>query len=296
MQPLPPPNRGQSSQPSQPTNTNTAATSANPSEMKKKRKHRGGKKRRNNRRQSFAAPSEASARPSIADAPDDPLIEESQQSPSFYRQGPTSMSRESLDSEALLDHRAQPAMRPRRESRLMPTMFSSPYRAGTFPRPDIAPRRSHRSHQESKSPEDSDHDDASDRTPLLSNRSLHRSPIETGYGLFRRTSHNSTVSGTSRKIKSRSNGLATSVPRSDPTYDVNNPPSVPASPSFGPHHGDVMVDDGNFLARSLDSRRDIPPPLETLLSTSMMMMLKANRTLLLQARGCALRVCSGIVL
>jgi magnesium transporter len=257
MQPLPPPpptNPGQSSSALQ-----SAETIIPPAaEGKKKRKHRGGKKRRN-RRQSFAAPpSEASARPSITDATDDPLIEESSQ-PSFYKLGPSTLSRDSLDSEALLDHRTQPSIRPRRESRLNPNVFSQSYLGGSFPRPDNGTRRSYRSHQDLPSPgAEPDEEDVSDHTPLLLGGSQHKSPVDAGYGLFRTKSNTSTLSATSRKQKKRTNGTVTSVPRSDPTYDVNNPPSVPASPNFGPQYGDVMVDDGNFLPRSPDSRRNLP--------------------------------------
>ncbi|KAK5065387.1 hypothetical protein LTR84_001225 [Exophiala bonariae] len=258
MQPLPPPpNRGQSPQAGQSTDTIIPPNT----EGKKKRKHRAGKKRRN-RRQSFAAPpSEASARPSIADTTDDPLIEESAQS-SFYQLGPSTLSRDSLDSEALLDHREQQSYRPRRDSRLNPNIFSQSYRGGSFPRPDNNARRSYRRDPDLPSPgpraaPNEDDDDTSDRTPLLLGGSQHRSPVDTGYGLFRTQSHHSTLSTTSKKQKKRTNTTVTSLPRSDHTYDVNNPPSVPASPSFGPQYDDVMVDDGNFLPRSADSRRNL---------------------------------------
>jgi len=255
MQPLPPPpNRGQSSNPAL-QSTDTIIPPA--SEAKKKRKHRGGKKRRN-RRQSFAAPpSEASAQPSIADGNEDPLIEESAQ-PSFYKQAASNLSRDSLDSEALLDHRAQPPIRPRRESRLNPNVFSQSYLGGSFTSTDTSARRSYRSHINTASPSaEPNEEDVSDHTPLLLGGSQHRSPVES-YSLFKTKSNTSTISATSKKQKKRTNGTTSSLARSDPTYDVNNPPSVPVSPSFGPQYDDVMVDDGNFLPRSHDSRRNLP--------------------------------------
>ena len=94
-----------------------ASTSTNPNpEAKKKRRHRGGK-RKKNRRQSFAAPSETSAlepleRDSLVQVPEN---DDDYHNPTgFYgsppgRRRPTignaNMSDESMDSEALLDHR-----------------------------------------------------------------------------------------------------------------------------------------------------------------------------------------------
>lgn len=72
---------------------------------KKKRKHRGGK-RKKNRRQSFAAPSEGTDIHSATEGmQDDPLVQvpEDERVP-FYRMR-SNMSDESLESEALLDHR-----------------------------------------------------------------------------------------------------------------------------------------------------------------------------------------------
>lgn len=195
------------------------------------------------------------------DRTDDPLIEESSP-PSFYKQAPSNLSRDSLDSEALLDHREQPPIRPRRDSRLNPNVFSQSYLGGSFPRPENTARRSYRTYPNPASPSaEPNEEGVSDHTPLLLGGSQHRSPVE-GYGLFRTKSNTSTLSATSKKQKKRTNGasssLARSLAKSDPTYDVNNPPSVPASPSFGPQYDDVMVDDGNFLPRSPDSRRNLP--------------------------------------
>lgn len=138
MQPLPRPNRDGYSQgngahdqhqnetrPSLPPQHSTstvrdltrASTSTNPNpEPKKKRRHRGGK-RKKNRRQSFAAPSETSA----LEGPLDPLVQVPENDDAYHnttgfygsspgRRRPTignaNMSDESMDSEALLDHRS----------------------------------------------------------------------------------------------------------------------------------------------------------------------------------------------
>ena len=79
-------------------------TNPQQSDGKKKRRHRGGK-RKKNRRQSFAAPSEGTDIQSVSGMPDGPLVDipEDQRAP-FYRMR-SNLSDESLDSEALLDHR-----------------------------------------------------------------------------------------------------------------------------------------------------------------------------------------------
>lgn len=83
------------------TSNSEAASSA-------KRKHRAGKKKKKNRRQSFAAPSAqpdipdtGTEIPSLLDVPEHKATEEQ-----FNRLGAVRRdSHESLDSEALLDHR-----------------------------------------------------------------------------------------------------------------------------------------------------------------------------------------------
>ncbi|KIW75361.1 hypothetical protein Z517_10102 [Fonsecaea pedrosoi CBS 271.37] len=229
---------------------------------KKKRKHRGGKKRRN-RRQSFAAPSETSAMQSGRDVPtDDPLIEEAQEPPGahppFYQTNRGNISDYSLDSEALLDHRDQPTLRPRRDSRLTP-LFATSYRSSLMPKIDTSSQKRQRTQPDASSSNGSDNEDVDDRTPLVSGGTKPKTPVEAGYGLFRVKSHTSTLSSSSKQPQ-RKKTLGTprhSFPKSDPGYDVNNPPSVPPSPTLEPHYGDVMVDDGNFLTRSPDSRRNL---------------------------------------
>jgi magnesium transporter len=72
----------------------------------KKKKHRAGRKRKN-RRQSFAAPSEENDEPmSAAERPGLEDVPEAPHEPSFYKLGNrATKSNESLESEALLDHR-----------------------------------------------------------------------------------------------------------------------------------------------------------------------------------------------
>ncbi|EXJ63232.1 hypothetical protein A1O7_03679 [Cladophialophora yegresii CBS 114405] len=228
---------------------------------KKKRKHRAGKKRRN-RRQSFAAPSETSAMTSGRDGPtDDPLIEEPQPPSirqSLYRSNNRNLSNESLDSGALLDHRDQPTLRPRRDSRLTP-LFATSYRNNHFPNSESSTRNRQRGKQGTPGRDDSDNEDANDRTPLISGAQQHKSPEQTGFGLFRVKSNTSTLSAASKQPR-RQKTIGTpghSVPKSDASYNVNNPPSVPGSPTLGALYEDVMVDEVNFLNRSPDSRRNL---------------------------------------
>ena len=307
MQPLPPPNRGTSStgnqahDQNQPENTHPAQSrqttsvsdavaqgaSVLPSQSdpKKKRKHRGGK-RKKNRRQSFAAPSETSALESATDGlRDDPLEQLPEDAPALGRSGSTTMptrqdsdfyarrrnlSEESLDSDTLMDHRDQPAMRPRRDSRLMPSLFTAlgrgPGRSNTQTqspsgRPDLGAKR-HRSKHGNDSAEDemADEFDATDRTPLMPGAIQRKSPQQGGYGLFRTRSHTSTISSTSKKnTRRRGNTSGTSQPRftDQESYDVNNPPSIPPSPHMASQPDDVMFSNGDFLARSPDSRRNL---------------------------------------
>ena len=86
-----------------------------------------------------------------------------------------------------------------------------------------------------------------------------------GYGIFG-TSHRpsrprrESASTVSSRKKRKPFGRQQSFPEYDQDYDVNNPPSVPASPTFGATDGfdDVMVSGGDFgLRRPLGSRRDL---------------------------------------
>ena len=193
----------------------------------------------------------------------DPLIEEAQPPEalqSFYRGHSHNLSTESLDSEALLDHRDQPTLRPRRDSRVTP-QFATPYRNSLFPKLENGARRRHRSQQGNPSHVESDNEDATDRTPLIPGAAQHKSPEQSGYGLFRLKSNTSTLSAASKRAqrKRQAGTPSHSFPKFDLGYDINNPPSRPASPAPGAQP-DVMVDDMNFLARSPDIRRDIARP------------------------------------
>jgi magnesium transporter len=216
----------------------------------KKRKHRGGKKRRN-RRQSFAATPGTldagdmtdEARPSLADS--------SRGSSSFYRLR-NKRSNDSLESEVLLDHRDQAAsLQPRRQSVQMPQRHQGSYGFG----------RSNLSHQQRAADSDDDDDDddddnaddhADDNTPLMasSGRDMRASTGSgSGYGATSMQSSQARLRRGSRSSPSSAMrrpqfaGIQHHSQTNLDDYDVNNPPSVPASPVLGPEmaYDDVML-------------------------------------------------------
>jgi magnesium transporter len=118
--------------------------------------------------------------------------------------------------------------------------------------------RAHDSSRENSEEEEETHD----RTPLIASKKSPGDPHQ-AYGIFgtsyrpSRPRRESTSSASSRK-KRKALGRQQSF--HDQDYDVNNPPSVPASPTFGASDGfdDVMVPGGDFgLRRSPGSRRDL---------------------------------------
>jgi magnesium transporter len=280
-------NMASQSSPTVPTTQNSdAAKSAN-----KKRRHRGGKKKKN-RRQSFIAPSDIGSTAYGSHAEDDSGLNDpfgqvlpehhddedphrrgSNTSPVrrrdfYHRRG--NLSDESINSEALLDHRDQPAMRPRRESRLLPNIFSqlggaasggrSPAgRSGTDLHAEGKRRRlkSRESGTARSYSSDEDDEGMTDRTPLIAS-GIQRKGTDEGYGASRPRSRGSDASS-SKKGRRRGNTFSASAGQSfvgaGAQYDVNNPPSRPASPDMDEGHPDVMVSNGDFLPRSLETRR-----------------------------------------
>jgi magnesium transporter len=213
----------------------------------KKRKHRGGKKRRN-RRQSFAATADTMGsgdmtedhRPSLADA----TGQHSRHNSSFYRLHGNN-SNTSLESEALLDHRDQPTLQPRRQSVQLPQIYQP--RASVQHSSQGAYGRSKLSRQHDL--DESDYEDADDRTPLMSTsqRDIRSSGLYGGTsapssaGRAERQRRDSRSSGASNRRRPAFSQQYSQANLDD--YDVNNPPSVPASPVLGPDLGfdDVML-------------------------------------------------------
>lgn len=182
----------------------------------------------------------------------------------FYGR-PHNFSDDSLDSEALLDHRNQPMMRPRRESRVGGTFGSSAWSAMGSSLMQQRYQNGSRSRRNLRTKTDSSRgadteEDADDRTPLMQSSVKQNSPSD-GYGLFRTTSRQRRGSTSTASSHKKRKGLLrnVSLPPLEQEYDVNNPPSVPSSPQLGKGGGldDVMVPGGDFLTRSPDSQRNL---------------------------------------
>ncbi|KAM3413505.1 hypothetical protein BST61_g11576 [Cercospora zeina] len=230
---------------------NTSGTAA--ATVPKKKRHRAGKKHRKNRRQSFIAPSDAATedttdtgeRPNLLD-----VSHHASQQDSFYRvqKSARRTSDTSLESEALLDHREHAPLSRRRDT--IKQGFSRAAQPFT--------RHSHRTSDASAKPatsrsrlayaegvaisedEAEDVEESNERSPLLGNRSrkpqLSRNNSTPGVGSApngARARHGSTQSKASLKrlppveilTAARNNHL-------DGEHDVNNPPSVPGSPTL----------------------------------------------------------------
>ncbi|EEH22429.2 hypothetical protein PABG_04640 [Paracoccidioides brasiliensis Pb03] len=232
------------------------------SAVPKKRRHRGPRRRRH-RRPSFA-PQQDSSHVDSADAERNGAspqldvldstgeLEPSQRRrPSLYRLGQLTggnLSGTSLDSDVLLDHRHQPMMRPRRDSRLAQSY-----------RPEVQPssRSSARAYRPSPSAQGMDREEseeADDRTPLIQPSSIHNSSfVRYGTSLGRSPSHLPRLPSTassSQSVTGRHSARTSQSVRRE--YDVNNPPSVPGSPITRPELGydDRMITGLDFTSGS----------------------------------------------
>ncbi|GAM35612.1 hypothetical protein TCE0_017r04075 [Talaromyces pinophilus] len=247
--------------PQNPTSRNPPAREQpqQPTATKPKKKNRNRKRR--NRRQSFIASEDSG--PIVSElsgglARTNP--DQKQERVPFYRG--RNLSNTSLESEALLDHRDQPMMRPRRDSRLSQSFRPESFnRAGSyfpsFEGPSPGQQRPNFRYQQNlydqggiDEYEEGRH--VTDRTPLITPLRT-ASPSKIGYGTDSRSPFQS--SARHRRPSTASSPLAASQ-----EYDVNNPPSVPGSPKIGVTdmgYDDAMVTGLEFPAggRSPDVRR-----------------------------------------
>ncbi|PLB47072.1 putative cora family metal ion transporter [Aspergillus steynii IBT 23096] len=248
----------------QDTPTESTVTTGKSSKRKKNR-HR----KRRNRRQSFLGPEESPSVVAPASVPETeglaPMATDQTKSRAalpFYKLG-RDLSSTSLESEALLDHRNQPLMRPRRDSRLAQSFRPGTSLTGYHPG-DSNPRFPLSSAL--RGGDDSDGAEAvDDRTPLIRPASEHK-PILPRYGTDSKSSpfsfrqrRKSTDTASSRCSPRAITSPA--FPEADREYDINNPPSIPTTPKLGPELGydDAVVTGTEFgfsLAQSIDNRRD----------------------------------------
>ena len=221
------------------------------------------KRRKKKRKQSFVALDAPQAMASRQDIQG--------QRRSFYRAGAgRNLSDESLESEALLDHRDQAPMRTRRDSRVTFGEMTSSHRPSAYANPFVSnDGPSGRRQKSLRSETDEDATPTDDRTPLLEPSSGRAGPSNLGadYGTRAISSSNGTPRyngrsgspGSSRSGRRRNRTPALRhnsssmhpLPLQD--FDINNPPSVPPSPRFGPQEGppDPLAEDA-FQGPSLE--------------------------------------------
>ncbi|KAJ5668901.1 hypothetical protein N7462_009971 [Penicillium macrosclerotiorum] len=248
-----------------------AAAVGKSSKASKRKKNRNRKRR--NRQQSFITPDlePVNDRPGTSPGTGgarDPMegdLSTVKENPPFFKLG-RNLSNTSLESDALLDHRDQPMMRPRRESRLASSFRPSSLLSGPFRSNDSRPRNTPGgSRIQPFQDQDSDEAEANDRTPLIRAPSGQTSGF-TRYGTDSRSSPFShprrpSVQTSSSQCSPRENHSPTYSPEADRDYDVNNPPSIPGSPKLGPDMNyDVAVVTGtefDFLTPwSIENRRE----------------------------------------
>lgn len=240
-----------------------AGTSEDP--PRKKRNHRGGKKKRR-RRQSFAASTEDGTE--IPHTPHSSRQGASQSAArsSFYRMQAQNLSSTSIESEALLDHREQQSMRPRRSSTMAMganAFGQQVYESPTSYRPSyLNPFGStENANRDATTGNDSDEGPGDERAPLLSSSAHPKtSGSGLGYGGFGGDTTKPKLSRQSSKSSGRSKKRATIFDRQSPAfpthneeYNVNYPPSMPGSPSLGAkdmNFGDMLARDDFGPTRS----------------------------------------------
>ncbi|KAF7563506.1 hypothetical protein G7046_g613 [Stylonectria norvegica] len=229
-----------SAKPTRPTlevNPPAASTSASASAagdqtkpVKKRKGHRGGKKKRS-RRKSFAVLDD--------DGRDDDDGDQQASGDGFYKMPKRNLSGTSIDSETLLDHRDHQQLRMRRSSTAPAP--ASPYQP-SFTNPSSSRLRSmHPIIQTTDELNESNQWD--EQAPLLGGSRQRESPALPSYG----TGDSRSNRPRSRKTSSKSS--PTRLGSAKDRYDVNHPPSVPGSPTFGTtdridmSFADVMIRD-----------------------------------------------------
>ncbi|KAF1817881.1 cora-domain-containing protein [Dissoconium aciculare CBS 342.82] len=223
----------------------------------KKKRHRAGRRHKKSRKLSIIAPSEDTE--SQMDTTERPgllhLSRETIQQANLDRLRTRKGSSTSMESEALLDHRYQGPARSRGYSNHQNYLRNNRSQPRT---PDVAGSRSatfgKSSYISSRGPEvaisdgeDDDAPDANDRTPLLRQQNRKYSkPALTRNSSARNHRRESAHSKASSR---RRVNLSSSQNASEEIRDVNNPPSMPGSPTLGsytdPFFPDIPADLGD---------------------------------------------------
>ncbi|RDW85151.1 Cora-domain-containing protein [Coleophoma cylindrospora] len=245
-------------------------TDAQPGTAKKKKK-RGGKKRRL-RRQSFAASTEdGSGMPETNQSNMDEAPRSAARE-SFYRVQGHNLSNTSIESEALLDHREQQSMRPRRSSTAQGAFPSQPYdspsayRRPSYSNPFVSSESLSRNRPRtarSKTISDAEEEDEirDEQAPLLSSVGRAKSTSVAnlaGYGSYGGNSipgrpdfgnrRSSSKSSSKSRRKTIYDKASTGFLTANEQYNVNYPPSMPGSPDLGAIDRDMSF--GDVLARN----------------------------------------------
>ncbi|KAF4453866.1 putative MNR2-Manganese resistance protein [Fusarium austroafricanum] len=208
-----------------------SSNNSNASKARKRKGHRGGKKKRT-RRKSFAA---------LDDDEHDEVREATGEG--FFNLPRANLSNTSIDSEALLDHRDHQPLRPRRAST---TPAASGIPVSPYATSAAAGNRLRSIPAVSTEEEHPDHTPFDENAPLLGESAI------SGYGASEARSPRNRSRRPS--IKSSTTRLGTSSSARE-NYDVNAPPSMPGSPTFGTADrielslGDVMIRDGLGASR-----------------------------------------------
>ncbi|KAJ5990811.1 hypothetical protein N7522_011018 [Penicillium canescens] len=193
---------------------------------------------------------------------------------SFFKLG-RNLSNTSLESDALLDHRDQPMMRPRRDSRLASSLRPTSILSNVFRSNDGQSRSTPKAGRNQQHRDGDSDEEANDRTPLMRATSGHTSNTarygaDSRANLFSSRARQPSVQTVSSGCSPRDNRSPLDSSAIERDYDVNNPPSIPGSPKLGPemNYDDAVVTGADWdfsLARSLEMHRDSLNMNETLI-------------------------------
>ncbi|KAL8404232.1 hypothetical protein RB594_009188 [Gaeumannomyces avenae] len=243
-----------------------AAAAGGPAEQptRRKRTHRAGKKKKKARRKSFAAPLDDMGHDDLSGATG---------ADAFYSHRGSQLSNTSLDSVALLDHREQSSLRPRRPSIAVTTgssftIHSSQQQTPQQTQPSGSSRLRTVYQLEESGAEDGDESN-NEGAPLLGGSSrLAQSEGNLGVPGYGSNDHSRgrsvprtrTSSGMSFDHKKKPH-QSVFTPTGD-SYNVNYPPSVPGSPVLRPsdpsglNFGDDLLRDEISRSEAMLARGD----------------------------------------